>query len=162
MGEAPSPFSSPFCHPFSVTVVCPAYAQLFLMPCGKYENKFGLYSVLLGSWSHKTSMKRGKIASRDQWYHFTDTEQNHEPGPQATERHCKVKILVMIFWVILSKTLISSDMVAELSFAYIRFFEMLPATLFIFLILVKFQLCSLKTHQWTIMFEFWLKQATWG
>lgn len=63
-------------------------------------------------------------------------EQNREPGPQATERHCKVKIWVIVFWVILSKTLISSDMVTELSFVYIGFFEMLPATLFIFLILV--------------------------
>lgn len=67
---------------------------------------------------------------------YRHSEQNHEPGPQATERHCKVKIWVIVFWVILSKTLISSDMVAELSFVYIGFFEMLPATLFIFLILV--------------------------
>lgn len=38
MGEAPSPLSSPFWHPFSATVISLAYAQLFSMPCDKHEN----------------------------------------------------------------------------------------------------------------------------
>lgn len=46
------------------------------------------------------------------------------------------EIWVIVFWVVLHKTLISSNMMAELTFAYIKLFEMLPATLFIFLILV--------------------------